>query len=152
MLPLQSASLRRNLKSKIAGLKLVSGMASQDTLPTELILTHPQRSLGQAYLDWSPHPGAYVNFEGNTYAVLERRHRYQLKANRYHLAKIDLYVQAAAPPKETSLIGDRRVLGDATCRYNAHSELIRCAVNAAGPCQNCLHYEPRGFSRNGSQS
>lgn len=94
-------------------------------------------------MDWQPHPGAYVDFEQQTYAVLERRHRYQLKANRYHLAKIDLYVQPATPPKEISLIGDRQVLGDATCRYNAHSELMRCAVSPAGPCQGCQSYEPR---------
>jgi len=108
--------------------------------PTELILTHPLRTLGDVQLDWAPQPGAYVSHAGQTYTVLERRHRYRFKANRYHLYKVALYVQTAALPEETSWLGDRWVLGNATCRYNAHSELIRCAINPAGPCHDCCHY------------
>lgn len=29
-----------------------------------------------------------------------------------------------------------------TCRYNAHSAFLRCAVNPTGPCELCQHYEP----------
>lgn len=39
------------------------------------------------------------------------------------------------------------IIGDITCRYNAHSNYIRCAVNPVGPCQECLHYEPKPFDR-----
>ncbi len=112
-------------------------------LPTELILHNTQRSLGQVYLDWTPQPGAQVSFEGQTYAVLERRHRYQFKANRYHLQRIALYVQVAADSDEKSWLGDRWTLGDATCRYNARSEILRCAVNPLGPCRNCTEFTPR---------
>ncbi len=112
-----------------------------ESLPTEVILTQPSQSLGKVQLDWNPQPGNYLDLEGNTYAVIERRHRYQLKCGRYRLQKIDLYVQSAQRPLEQTLISGRWVLGDATCRYNAQSELIRCAVNPNGPCQQCRYYE-----------
>ncbi|MEN9208813.1 MAG: DUF6464 family protein [Thermostichus sp. DG02_2_bins_29] len=32
-------------------------------------------------------------------------------------------------------------IGDPTCRYNAHSPELRCAVNPYGPCEGCPHYE-----------
>jgi hypothetical protein len=117
----------------------------QYSLLTEVILTHPRRSLGNVQLDWHPHPGAYLDLEGKTYAVLERHHRYQLKAGRYRLHKIALYVQKAQPPAEKSLVGGLWVLGDATCRFNARSELIRCAVNPAGPCGSCRFYDRSSF-------
>ena len=34
-------------------------------------------------------------------------------------------------------------IGDPTCRYNALSPQLRCAVNPYGPCKGCPHYEPR---------
>ena len=108
---------------------------------TELILTHPQRSLGSVSLDWTPQPGAQVQHEGQAYTVLERRHRYQFHASQYHLHKIDLYVQAMPSANETSRVGDRWVVGDATCRYSAQSEIVRCAVNPDGPCHTCAHYQ-----------
>lgn len=115
-----------------------------DSLPTEVILSHPQQTIGNVHLDWSPQPGAYLDLEGKTYAVLERRHRYQLKSGKYRLHKIALYVQSAKRPEERSLIAGHWVIGDATCRYNAHSELVRCAVNPSGPCQGCRFYERNG--------
>ncbi|MGB3191093.1 MAG: DUF6464 family protein [Limnoraphis sp.] len=113
-----------------------------DSLPTEVILTHPRRSLGNIFFDWTPQPGHYLDLQGQTYAVLERRHRYQLKSGRYRLYQISLYVQSAERPQERSLVDGRWVLGDATCRFNAHSELVRCAVNPDGPCSQCRSYEP----------
>ena len=32
-------------------------------------------------------------------------------------------------------------IGDTTCRNNAHSPYIRCAINPSGPCEGCSHYE-----------
>lgn len=110
---------------------------------TELILNYPRRSLGSLHLDWMPQPGADVSHAGQQYTVLERRHRYQFKANRYHLCKIDLYVQLATQSEEKSWVGDCWVIGNATCQYNAHSELLRCAVNPEGPCHTCPHYQVR---------
>ena len=114
-----------------------------DSLLTEVILTHPRQTLGKVHLDWTPQPGNYLDLEGQTYAVLERRHRYQLKSGRYKLHKIALYVQSAPRPTDRTFIDGRWVLGDANCQYNAHSELMRCAVNPQGPCHNCRFYEPQ---------
>ncbi|NJL62033.1 MAG: hypothetical protein HC903_09620 [Methylacidiphilales bacterium] len=112
-----------------------------DTLPTEVILTHPRQFLGSLKLDWMPQPGNYLDLEGKTYAVLERRHKYQLKSGRYCLHKIALYVQSAQRPIEKTLLQGRWVVGDASCRYNAHSEILRCAVNPDGPCKSCRYFD-----------
>ncbi len=119
-----------------------SGM-NPAALATEVILSHPLQILGNIRLDWMPQPGAYLDLEGKTYTVLERRHRYQLKAGRYHLHKISLYVQSVQSPSEKSMVNGRWVLGDANCRFNAGSELIRCAVNPGGPCSGCRAFESR---------
>jgi Family of unknown function (DUF6464) len=111
-----------------------------NSLPTEVILTQTRQSLGNVKLDWMPQPGNYLDLEGKTYAVLERRHRYQLKGGRYNLHKIAIYVQSAQRPSESTLVNGRWVVGDATCQYNARSEIIRCAVNPEGPCNSCRHY------------
>ncbi|MBD2195374.1 MULTISPECIES: DUF6464 family protein [Calothrix] len=49
-----------------------------------------------------------------------------------------------------SLSGERYYLegvgylvGDISCKFNARSGYIRCAVNPDGPCQGCRHYEPK---------
>jgi len=118
----------------------------QHSLPTEVILSHPQQTVARLTLDWNPQPGALLDVEGATYKVLERRHRYHLKAGRYQLHKISLYVQTAQRPTESSLVDGRWVIGDATCAYNAHSELLRCAVNPDGPCTGCRDYELGGRS------
>ncbi len=109
---------------------------------TEIILSDPCSSLGHLHLDWEPQPGAYLEVEGLTYLVLERRHRYHLKAGRYQLHKATLYVQQSQVPTEKSLLDGQWVIGDITCLYNARSELLRCALNPIGPCDRCLHYQP----------
>ncbi|MDY6936567.1 MAG: DUF6464 family protein [Cyanobacteriota bacterium] len=114
-----------------------------DSLSTEIILSKSARSLGKVRLDWQPQPGHYLEHQGKTYTVLERRHQYQFKLGRYRLHKIALYVQSANRPDEKSLIDGRWVVGDANCRYNARSELLRCAVNPEGPCDGCRYYQLR---------
>jgi len=109
-------------------------------LSTEVILAQTQQSLGKIQLDWIPQPGSSLDLSGQTYMVLERHHSYQFKAGRYRLHKISLVVQSIHSPIERSQIERRWVLGDATCQYNAHSELLRCAVNPDGPCSGCQHY------------
>jgi hypothetical protein len=112
-----------------------------DSLPTEVILTHPRQSLGKVQLDWMPQPGNYLDLQGKTYAVLERHHHYQYKVSGYCLQKISLYVQSAQRPSERSLVDGHWVIGDSSCRFNAQSELLRCAVNPEGPCSGCRFYE-----------
>lgn len=116
---------------------------AQEHLPTELILGDSDQSLGQVYLEEMPQPGTHLFLHGQTYTVLERRHQYRLKASRYNLYKIVLYVQVAPFASERSTCGDRLVIGDITCRFNAQSELIRCGVNPLGPCQGCQDYQAR---------
>jgi Family of unknown function (DUF6464) len=119
-------------------------MTEVSSLPTEVILSRSQAVLAKIRLDWTPQPGNYLDLNGNTYAVLERRHRYHLQSGRYKLHKIALYVQAASRPEEQSLIDGQWVIGDATCAYNARSSLIRCAIHPIGPCEGCKYWESRG--------
>ncbi|MEA5568097.1 DUF6464 family protein [Anabaena sp. UHCC 0399] len=51
-----------------------------------------------------------------------------------------------APPA----VGDRYYLegvgfliGDISCKFNARSGYLRCAINPNGPCQSCRYYESR---------
>ncbi len=113
----------------------------EQNLPTEIILTHPRQCLGNVQLDWTPQPGNYVDVGDKTYTVLERRHRYHLKAGRYKLHKIALFVQIAQRPTENSFVDGRWVVGDGSCLFNARSEILRCAVNPEGPCNGCRFYE-----------
>ena len=112
-------------------------MKEAESLPTEVILTQSQQVLAKIQLDWTPQPGNYLDLEGETYTVLERRHRYQLKFGRYKLDKIALYVQSAVRPEEQSLVDGEWVIGDSACKYNARSTLLRCAVHPLGPCEGC---------------
>jgi hypothetical protein len=116
-------------------------MIEPESLPTEVILTQSRQVLAQIRLNWTPQPGNYLDLDGNTYAVLERRHRYHLQFGRYQLHKIALYVQSATRPDEQTLINGQWVIGDASCRYNARSSLVRCAVYPIGPCDGCRYYE-----------
>jgi hypothetical protein len=48
-------------------------------------------------------------------------------------------------PEQDYVEGIGFVVGDFTCRYNARSSHIRCAVNPFGPCEGCSQYEPRSL-------
>jgi Family of unknown function (DUF6464) len=109
---------------------------------TQVILTPCRSSLGYHDFDWEPQPGAYLEIDEKAYLVLERRHRYRLQSGRYQLHQVALYVQPSPGPIEQSLVNGRWVIGDATCFYNAHSEVLRCAIHPSGPCDRCLHYQP----------
>jgi Family of unknown function (DUF6464) len=119
----------------------IDPMDMEFTPLTEVILNNPHSRLGQFHLDGEPQPGAYLELEGQTYQVLERKHRYLLKDGRYQRHEITLYVQKSHSPVEKSLWDGRWVMGDSTCKFNARSELLRCAVNPGGPCQHCIDYQ-----------
>ena len=112
------------------------------SLSTEIILSHSHSVLGHLSLQGNPQPGAYLEFEGQTYLVLERRHHHQLKSGRYQMQKITLYVQTFDAPADVSSVDGRWIIGDITCLYNARSELLRCAVNPQGSCDRCIHRLP----------
>jgi Family of unknown function (DUF6464) len=116
-------------------------MTKPASLPTEVILTQSRETLAKIQLDWIPQPGNYLDLDGKTYVVLERRHRYQLKFGSYKLHDMAIYVQSATRPEEQTLVNGQLAIGDATCIYNARSTLIRCAINPAGPCEGCKDRE-----------
>jgi hypothetical protein len=49
------------------------------------------------------------------------------------------------PPDSYYLEGVGYLIGDISCKFNARSRHIRCAVNPEGPCQGCRHYEQKDF-------
>lgn len=111
-------------------------------LPTDIVLSDSKDLLGHIKLDRSLYPGTYVDIDGHTYQILVRRHQYQLKLGRYHLHKAVVHVKKTIVPEERTLLDGTWVIGDITCTYNARSELLRCAVNPGGPCDDCAHYKP----------
>jgi len=108
----------------------------------DLCLELQGQPLGRLPLDTDLQPGSPVEFSGQTYVVLERRHRYQFRAGQYRLRQVILQVQSVPLAQEQSEVDHDWVLGDASCRFSARSQLICCAVNPAGPCQGCSVYEP----------
>lgn len=114
-----------------------------EVLPTDLILMESGQKVGQVVLADRLQPGTWLTFGGKTYTVLERRHRYQLQRGHYHLCKMTLFLALSPTLDEVSQVDERLVLGNPGCDYNAHSELIRCAVHPFGPCQGCPDFRPR---------
>lgn len=113
-------------------------------LPTDVVLSDTKDVLGHISMDRSLYPGTYVDIAGHTYQVLVRRHQYQLKLGRYYLHKAVVHVKETQVPEERTLLNGVWVVGDVRCRYNARSELVRCAINPAGPCRECIHFTPIG--------
>lgn len=46
-------------------------------------------------------------------------------------------------PEHHYVEGIGYMIGDLTCRFNARSSYIRCAINPMGPCQGCSQYQER---------
>ncbi|MEL7523485.1 MAG: DUF6464 family protein, partial [Cyanobacteria bacterium J06553_1] len=112
----------------------------KNLLPTDIILTPARQRIARLSLDRRLQPGNYLDFEGKTYAILERHHFYQYRVGGYRFDRATLHVQESQRPEETTLIGDRYIIGNADCRFNARSEIMRCAVNPEGPCQDCRYF------------
>ncbi|MFO0075215.1 MAG: DUF6464 family protein [Cyanobacteriota bacterium] len=87
-----------------------------------------------------PHPGRWLVHDGASYLVMQRRHCYRLRAGRYELASVALQVKSQARPADARPWNGGWVIGDPSCRFNARSPLLRCAVLPDGPCQSCAHY------------
>ena len=109
--------------------------------PVELWLEAQGERLGRLPAETDVQPGGHLNFAGQTYAVLERRHRYRFQAGQYRLRQIILRVQPVKAAQEQSWLNGRWILGNGDCRFNAQSPLVRCAVNPEGPCQGGPAYE-----------
>jgi hypothetical protein len=95
------------------------------------------------------HPGRWIEAGGRTYLVLQRRHRYQLRNGRYELASVALQVKAQRQPADARWWQNQWVIGDPSCRFNARSPLLRCAVLPDGPCERCSHFVARGSLSHG---
>jgi len=54
---------------------------------------------------------------------------------------IALRLKALPPADMTCIDGFGYVIGKVSCKYNARSPYMRCAVNPSGPCQDCRHYD-----------
>ena len=90
-----------------------------------------------------PHPGRWFAAAGQSFLVLQRSHRYQYRGGRYQLVCVALQVKAQVQPADAQRWREQWVIGDPSCRFNARSPLLRCAVLPDGPCQRCVHYDPR---------
>jgi len=90
-----------------------------------------------------PQPGRWFLAAGQSFLVLQRSHRYQYKAGHYQLVCVALQVKPQQRPADARLWRQQWVIGDPSCRFNARSPLLRCAVLPAGPCERCCHYDAR---------
>ena len=48
---------------------------------------------------------------------------------------------APGDPERRYIRGVGYMIGDISCRYNARSGYLRCAVNPMGPCKGCSLYQ-----------
>jgi hypothetical protein len=99
-------------------------------------------ALEVATLSEVPHPGRWLAIGERSFLVLQRRHRYRLVNGRYELATVALQVKAQRQPSDARWWKGRWVIGDPTCRFNARTPLLRCAVLPEGPCERCAHFTP----------
>ena len=72
----------------------------------------------------------------------EARARERLRLAMERAARMPL--RTAPLPSELQYINEvGEIIGDLSCRFNARSPYLRCAVNPLGPCQSCSHYQPK---------
>jgi hypothetical protein len=112
------------------------------TTTVELRLVGADRLIDRLQLAEVPQPGRWLEHGGRSFLILQRRHRYALHRGRYVLRTVALQVRPQRRPAEARWWQGRWVIGDPTCRYNARSPLLRCAVLPEGPCAACTHHRP----------
>ena len=88
-----------------------------------------------------PHPGRWFSVDASSFLVMQRRHRYRLRSGRYELSSVVLLVQSQKQPDDARWYRHGWVIGDPSCRFNARSPVLRCAVLPEGPCDRCVHRE-----------
>ena len=110
------------------------------SMAVELRQAGSERVLHRLMLEDVPQPGRWLEVEGLSYLVLQRRHHYRLRGGRYQLSGVALMVKAQKQPADSRWWNGRWVIGDPSCRFNARSPLLRCAVLPEGPCERCSHY------------
>jgi Family of unknown function (DUF6464) len=50
------------------------------------------------------------------------------------------YKRIPRDPEEQYIEGIGYIIGNVSCKYNARSPYMRCAVNPSGLCEGCRHY------------
>lgn len=99
-----------------------------------------EKLLDRLNIEDPPFPGRWFELNGASFLVLKRSHRYALQSGRYQLASVALIVKRQRRPADASKWHHGWVIGDPTCRFNARSPLLRCAVLPEGPCERCHHF------------
>jgi Family of unknown function (DUF6464) len=66
----------------------------------------------------------------------ESSHRRRALARQYP----HTYKRVARDPEEQYIEGVGYIIGDSSCKYNARSLYVRCAVNPSGLCEGCHDY------------
>ena len=94
-------------------------------------------------LENAPQPGRWLETEEQSFLVLQRRHRYNLRNGRYEIASVALLVKSQIRPADAQRWRHGWVIGDPECSFNARSPLLLCAVWPEGTCDNCSHRESR---------
>ena len=122
----------------------MNGADRPEQLAVELIRAGSRQVLHRLNMEEVPQPGRWMEVEGTSYLVLQRRHRYQLRSGRYRLHGVALEVKAQNQPRDSRWWQNSWVIGDPSCAYNARSPLLRCAVLPEGPCELCSHHTPAG--------
>ena len=81
------------------------------------------------------------------YLFIQRRVKRRWQSRLRRTRTMNFYQQHDRLRRPSSRNSDRYLratkyfIGDTTCRNNAHSPYIRCAINPSGPCEGCSHYE-----------
>ena len=72
---------------------------------------------------------------------MEQRAQHRLRAAIAATEQRHLQRLLTLPRDYQYVEGVGALIGDFSCRYNARSPHIRCAINPMGPCDSCRHYE-----------
>lgn len=73
--------------------------------------------------------------------ILHRAQAHYRQVNLAIAPPVTLTLKALPPADMTCIDGFGYVIGKVSCKYNARSPYIRCAVNPSGPCQDCRYYD-----------
>ena len=106
----------------------------------EIRQTGSEQLLDRLDLDDPPSPGRWFLHQNASFFVMQRRHRYRLHSGQYQLSSVVLMVKPQQRPVDARWFQHGWVIGDPTCRFNARSPLMRCAVIPEGPCERCSHW------------
>ncbi|TYQ29899.1 DUF6464 family protein [Pseudanabaena sp. UWO310] len=73
--------------------------------------------------------------------ILHRTQSHYRQINLAIATPLALKLTALPPADLTYIDGFGYAIGQVSCKYNARSAYLRCAVNPSGACQDCCHYD-----------